>query len=168
MPTRSHILVFVALASFAPIPLPARAATLAAAKPSEVVVAFGGSNDAACGTLLTLREIASKVTSDGSTAPFVIPLKQVFVLTSVDWITLAGPVNHRNGVGIYIVNAARTEANVVVRSGGMSDADGQASGTVTIPSGVVVKAGAHLCTAPTDAPLFGYLVTLHGFLTKDK
>ncbi len=169
MSSRIALFIIAALALACARSLPANAGTLAPAKPSDVVIAGGDSASDACGNLATLHQIlAFRNLSNGTAGPFVIPPKQVFVLTSFDWSISQGAANRLAGVALSIVNGSGVIGVNASAGSAITDASGNASGTVSVAAGVIVKSGALLCASGIGNPVPTFGVTVHGFLTKDK
>ena len=148
---------------------PAMAAPLAPTKPSQAVTVQSLSQGDLCvpGEPSLGRRVNIKQNGDGTTEPFTIPPKTVFVVTSVDVSIQGAPASRKILGGLYIASAQQVGAgsNVAVVPA-ESDADGLGNGTMTLPSGFPVKSGANLCFLTVPPGSFNALV--HGFFAKDK
>jgi hypothetical protein len=110
-------------------------------------------------------EFNTELTSDGQVATFAgIPAGEVLVVTSVDFYSGGGTAGRR-----YMFNFGNTNGSLVVADAGLADATGQVVGSVTIPSGVVVKSGVVICARFTNAggDVFNAFARVHGFFTGD-
>lgn len=147
---------------------PAAAGSLVPTRASQVVVLNPTAvTDSGCG--VTAYPVDSMRTSDGLVAPFVIPPNQVFVVTSMDVFGQADEPNRRYFFSLTIDSSPPIPGGtVVVGDAGLTDASGNYSGSVTVPTGVVIPPGVLLCAridGPAEEPTF---TRVHGFFAKDK
>jgi hypothetical protein len=137
----------------------ASAAALAPAKASDVVAVYTKGN-VDCpngGTAFDTR-----VLPDGTEVPFAIPPKKVFVITSLQFSFEAdAPPNHHATPTVSLQNGA-TIVPLLVASA-VTDAEGDASGSLVVPQGVTVRSGTICITVGNSASGM-----LHGFFAKDK
>jgi hypothetical protein len=150
------------------IALPAAAGPLVPTRPSQVVVLVPTATDKSpCN--VTGYPVDQMRASDGTVSPFVIPEKQVFVVTSVDVFGSADEPNRRYFFSLGLNGDGPVPGGtLVVGDAGLTDAFGGYSGSVTVPTGVVVPRGQLLCarlSGPNDEPTF---MRVHGFFAKDK
>jgi hypothetical protein len=162
---RSAALALPLLALLAP---PASGGPLVPTRASQVVVLSPSAvDDSACGA--DAYPVDTMRTSDGQLAPFAIPAKQVFVVTSVDVFGSADEPNRRYHFNLTLDSSATIPGgSLVVGDAGLTDAAGNYAGSVTVPSGAIVPAGALLCAqidGPSEEPTF---MRVHGFFAKDK
>jgi len=142
------------------------AAVVAPRKPSELRVARGDTVSSPMCPGGTGRRVDTRQNPDGTTSPFSIPAKSVFVVTSFDWIAATEP-GGLAGVDLFVVDAAGTSFAFISHARAVATATvGNGGGTVATPEGAVVKSGSHLCFLGTGASLTA--VVVRGFLTKDK
>jgi hypothetical protein len=98
---------------------------------------------------------------------FVIPDGDVFVMTSVDWTGGAGSRASKSVLADFFIYVGGGVNGPSAMATAIADSDGTAGGTITFPSGVVVKKGQQLCVeiqtvpdsnsyAPADAVAHGY------------
>ena len=143
---------------------PALAAPLAASKASNVLTI--GSGVTAC--LVNGRAVDIVQNADGTTAPFVIPPKQVFVVTGIETTVLNADAAVGVSVSVQRVNGAVT--NTLAFVNGTASAQGAFYGQLTLPSGAIVKPGVTLCvftSAPTASVLSSFTL-VHGFFAPNK
>jgi hypothetical protein len=143
---------------------PAVAAPLAASKASNVLTI--GSGVTSC--LVNGRAVDIVQNADGTTAPFVIPPKQVFVVTGIETTVLNADASAGVSVSVQRVNGVAT--NTLAFINGTASSQGVFYGQLTLPSGAIVKPGVTLCvfmTAPTAGTLSGFTL-VHGFLAPNK
>ena len=145
----------------------AHAGPLAPTKPTQAITVLAQTTSAVCPPGGPGKSVDIKQNPDGSTEPFTIPPKTVFVVTRVD-ATLSGTPSRTLVGGLYIFGAGPAPSFVTFVPL-PTDADGHATGTVTIPSGVPVKPGATLCFLPTPTESVSSAAAIvHGFFAKDK
>lgn len=106
---------------------------------------------------------------DGTTAPFVIPPKHVFVVTAVEIEIQLAPVGHRIDLALFRVNG--TQVGTIIADSEVTSV-GTAQDHTIIPTGSVVKIGTPLCISAIDfdaaqQTLFPF-ATVHGYFAKDK
>jgi hypothetical protein len=162
---RSAALALPLLALLAP---PAAAGPLVPTRASQVVALNPTPvTDSGCGA--SAYPVDNMRTSDGQLVPFTIPLNQVFVVTSMDVFGQADEPNRRYFFALFIDTSPSVPGgSLVVGDAGLTDASGNYSGSVTVPTGVVVPPGVLLCAqidGPAEEPTF---TRVHGFFAKDK
>ena len=105
---------------------------------------------------------------DGSTIPFAIPSKSVFVVTSFAYRVVDQPASKAGTITLAAIDATHPPAVgsiAAIISGGLADSDGTLVGQSVLPTGMVVKPPALPCVG---APVAGTaVVTLSGFFVKD-
>lgn len=145
---------------------PASAGPLAPTRASQVVVLHPSTvSDSPCG--VTAYPVDGMRKSNGLVEPFVIPPKQVFVVTSADVYGSAEPSRHYRFV-LVIDSSDPIPGGALLIGEAETDAAGYYAGSVSVPSGVVVPPGALLCAqidGPTEEPT---IMRVHGFFAKDK
>ena len=105
---------------------------------------------------------------DGTTAPFVVPPGNVFIITSWEWIDCASTPDGLPPAGFVELFADNnlTMRQALLSSGGGTTTKTSTSncsvGVVQTPGGVAVNSSATLCVSNLDAT-----VVVHGFLTRD-
>lgn len=152
----------------AALALPASAGPLVPTRPSQIVTLSPTAvTDSGCGTSAYPVDTMRK--SDGSLVPFVVPPKQVFIVTSMDVFGSADAPSRHYSFQLSIDNSPSIPGgSILVGDAGLTDADGSYAGSVTAPTGVVVPPGALLCASlegPNAEPTF---TRVHGFFAKDK
>ena len=148
--------------------LPAAAGPLAPTKASQVAVLMPTATDkSSCGQNAYPVDTMRK--SDGTVEPFVVPPKEVFVVTSMDVFGSADEPNRRYFFSLSIDNTpAIAGGTLVVGDAGLTDSTGGYAGSVSVPTGAIVPSGAQLCSkidGPSEEPTF---VRVHGFFAKAK
>jgi len=104
-----------------------------------------------------------RVNADGSVTPFSIPAGMVLVVTGLDW--RQGLPLGANAEEIFVF-ASAAEIGTLIRSiGGASDGR---TGANVVVTGVVAKAGVHLCWHVNSGNLGSSDAVLHGFLAVDE
>jgi hypothetical protein len=157
--------------SFVALAVPAAAGALEATKPSQVVSVYARSETApACpGAPAGVRRFESIGHADGTTTPFAIPPKSVFVVLGFDFSTAAAVANRFTGYTVLGVDPAHPPTlgvtGAIAAGGAVADESGFLGGTVTIPGGLVIKPPAVPCYSDGAAES---TVILHGFFAKDK
>jgi hypothetical protein len=134
------------------------AGVLAPSKPSSVVtlVSFG-----ACGT--GSHKMDTRIMPDGTAVPFVIPPKEVLVLTGIEWVfTVAG--GQGGLIDLLLAPPAPAVGYQVFSAEALAPGNGIGRGSALIPD-VVAGPGVDICA---DVPFGASSVTLHGFLAKNK
>ena len=152
---RTPILVAAALVL---VVRPVQAGVLAPSKPSSIVTLVSGSS---CD--IGSHKMDTRILPDGTAEPFVIPPKQVLVLTGTEW-TFAVGAAEGGLIDILLIPAPPAVGNSVFSAGALAPANGIGRGSAPIPD-VVVGPGVDICA---DVPFGTSAVTLHGFLAKDK
>jgi hypothetical protein len=146
------------------------AATLGPSKPSDLVdlhPSFGLCPlDPTSGFSLAIDTVNLP---DGTTAPFVIPPKHVFVVTAAEINIQLAPVGHRIELSLFRVNG--TQVGTLIAESEVTST-GTAQDHTVIPTGSVVKSGTPLCISAIDndagqQTLFPF-GTVHGYFAKDK
>lgn len=101
---------------------------------------------------------------DGTTAPFVVPPGNVFIITSWEWIACTNTPDARPLGLILFADNGLTQANLSVSVGTpiSTSSTSCSGGAVQTPPGVAVKSGTTLCVGNTDAS-----IVVHGFITRD-
>jgi hypothetical protein len=83
---------------------------------------------------------------------FTIPNGQVFVMTSVDW-TAVVPSNALKSLVAYFFLAVGGDVNGPAATGiAVADSGGEGGGTVTFPTGVIVRGNQQMCIAVQTVP----------------
>jgi len=111
----------------------------------------------------SLLAFDAMVTAEGFATPLVIPPKQVFVATSLDWAGTGFTASRMAFVSLYLQHG-QSSGPVVLQASALADANGAAGGNVVIPNGLTVHAGKILCLSGLGTA-GGFL---HGYFTKDK
>jgi hypothetical protein len=151
----------VALGLALMLPHAAFAAALAPAKASDLAVVYTKDLKATCTG--GGRPFDTRVLSDGTEEPFVIPPKRVFVITSFAFTLGSDAPAGQAAAPTVTARTGATSVPLVIGSG-VTDPDGDVVGTVVLPTGVAVRPGPTLC-------LFGGTTqngVLHGYFAKDK
>lgn len=149
----------------------AAAQPLGPKKPSDVVaVVFftDGGNEVPCQGALEAFAPTYMTRPDGTTAPYSTPAKSVFVVTSITFRGSDATAGAKK-VELLAVDAANPPVPGLVSftfAGALSDAEGNYSGTMVLPTGFVIKPPAQPCVTFPGVG-FGNAV-LHGFFAKDK
>ena len=167
MPSCRFMLAFAASIALA---AHAAAGPLAPSKPSQLVTAFGGTQQAApCGDVAGWNRVDKIGNADGSTSPLEIPPKSVLVVTHLEIAVLGATASSFTSVLFAAVDPANPPAlgSLGANSSvvGVADATGRLQASETIPDGLVVKPPALLCYLPVGTAAG---VTAHGYFTKDK
>ena len=140
---------------------PSHAGTLAPRKPSDLRTVLGSFATSACPGLGGARAVDQQQNPDGTTGPFSIPEKSVFVVTSLD-VNGQAQTGASADTALVIPDGAGGYA-LLARCSGVASSSGLASTSCTLPTGVVVKHGSPLCFIPNTAG-----VVVRGFIAKDK
>jgi hypothetical protein len=152
---------------------PIAAGALEATKPSQVVAAYANNATApACaGAPVGVHRFESIGKSDGTTVPFAIPAKSVFVVQGFDFGSVV-PANRYVGITLLAVDPAHPVSlgvsGAIAAGGAVADENGFVGGTVTIPGGLVIKPPAVPCFSTGIPDDDDTTVVLHGFFAKDK
>jgi hypothetical protein len=144
----------------------AYAGPLAPTKASDTVTLLGGFSSPACISGSSAKQVDVRQKSDGTTGPFTVPPKSVFVITSYEFITQSAIPSKNVVAGLAVADATLTGSSIVNLATALADSSGTAGGSVLLPSGFPVKSGARLCFQ--FVPDTNGSVTVHGFLAKDK
>jgi hypothetical protein len=138
-------------------------AEVAPSKPSDIIDAFNSGTPckSAPGTL-----VDQVVHSDGTAGPLTIPTDHVLVITSVDWRGTGTPNRHH--FFTLTAETASGAAGVITGAGAQADGQGNVSGAVQIPDGIVIKRGVKLCPRVRANDEFPAFVRVHGFFTDDR
>jgi hypothetical protein len=150
------------------IALPAAAGPLAPTKASQVAILVPtATTKSGCGANAYPVDTMRK--SDGTVVPFVIPPKEVFVVTSLDVFGEAQEPNRRYFFSLSIDNTPGVPGGtLVIGDAGLTDSAGGYAGSVTVPTGAIVPSGVLLCSkigGPSEEPTF---MRVHGFFAKAK
>ena len=151
----------VAIAAAGLVAAPVVAAPLAPVKPSDVRNVFQDSQTAcpsAGGRVVTKTNAA-----DGTIIPFVIPPKQVFVVTQVDWYIDSAAASQTSTLELTRFTPGGSQIYLLV-DGGTGDANGKIRKT-TLTSPLVVPADDTMCVRSSTGTVGAFV---HGFLTKAK
>ena len=145
-------------------------AVLAPSKGSQLATLFGfgtcplpGSNPARSAVF------SQMVRGDGVVAPFVIPPKQIFVITDVTLSVSAHGAGDTT-LSAVLVGTAAGGAPVGARFDTVS-AGGTMTAVIEFPAGVPLKSTSVACGAVlnlTSNPVSGVTATAHGFFAPDK
>jgi hypothetical protein len=129
-------------------------------KPSQIVTLFQS------GPLCPTEgfAIADLAMSDGTIAPFVIPPKEVLVVTGFEWLARGGTAG--SGVRANLTTqASGTPTLIYATSTTTFDSDGNASKNEVTPL-IVIKPGRTICIFIASGTAIAGFV--HGFLAPDK
>jgi len=147
----------------------AHAAPLAPTAASQLVTVLGTDTECAPGSDAKL--VDQQQNADGTSSPFVVPDKSVFVMTSYDFSFFSGDDGDRQvqdvQLELVVFDATLTHLSYVSLRSALSDSRGSGSATVLLPSGFPMKAGTRLCFGFGNHS-GGGLVFVHGFFAKDK
>jgi hypothetical protein len=105
----------------------------------------------------------SASTPGGVQAPFVIPPKQVFVITSANLRLSGGPANET--AQLFLLAGPGPESAVLTEGVTTTNADGLANIDRILPSGIAVRSGLTLCVTGTQGNTLG---SVTGYFAKDK
>jgi hypothetical protein len=160
--------------AFLALAAPAAAGPVEATKPSQIVTVSGRTGltpPCFSGALeANFFGFASIGNADGTSAPFVIPPKSVFVVQSFESLVSGGTANQLAPIAIVAVDPANpptpTSNGAFAAGGAIADATGTSLATTAIPGGLVVKPPATLCFQAN--PTHDTFVVVHGFFAKDK
>jgi hypothetical protein len=148
--------------------MPMDAAALEAKAASSLVSVFGNLNTPCAPGADSIKLIDQKQNGDGTITTFVVPNNQVFVVTGFHF-TFDGVTPSRNIKGILgVVDAAITSVSTVGVAVALADSTGSGGGSLVLPSGFPVKAGARLCWAIGATPTIGAGMHVHGHLAPDR
>ena len=134
------------------------AGVLAPSKPSSVVTLASLS---ACGT--GSHKMDTRIMPDGTAVPFVIPPKEVLVLTGIEW-AFSVAAGQGGVIDLLLAPPAPAVGYQVFSAEALAPGNGIGRGSALIPD-VVAGPGVDICA---DVPFGASSVTLHGFLAKNK
>ena len=155
-PTMRKLIVVVGL--FGVFVGTVHAGVLAPAKPSSLVTL---TSLGSCGT--GSHKMDTRIMPDGTAVPFVIPPKEVLVITGVEWVfTVAG--GQGGLIDLLLVPPAPAVGWQVFSAEALAPGNGIGRGSALV-SNVVAGPGVDVCA---DVPFGASSVTLHGFLAKNK
>ena len=147
------------------------AGPLAPTKASQVVTLATAAGAPTCPFIAAGKVVDSLQKPDATTASFSIPPGSVLVITEAE-IVGANAASAGDRCEINLNLATATTSNVLATHEELCDASGRISGTLTFPTGAVVKHGSTICAVGFDdttaAALPGILAVVHGFLASDK
>ena len=156
-----NLLASLGLATFVGLASVAFAGPLAPTKASDLRTVYGDTNSTPCPASAGLTAVSLQQNANGTTTPFAIPAKSVFVVTSFD-VTGSGTAGQVSDVVLIAADGAGS-FSFLAKCGGVAGSNGIASGSCVTPIGTAVKAGATLCFLPNTAT-----VLVRGFIAKDK
>ena len=146
------------------------AGPLAPTKASQVVTVATTPGSPVCPFGSTGKVIDTLQKPDATTASFSIPPGSVLVITEVE-ISASKASSAGDLCEIDLILGTASSFSRVATHEALCDASGEISGTLTVPTGAVVKPGSALCAVGFDAtlgvPLGGTFAVVHGFLAKD-
>ncbi len=131
---------------------------LTPSKPSSLVtlVSLG-----ACGS--GSHKMDTRIMPDGTAVPFVIPPKEVLVLTGIEWVFVVA-AGQGGIIDLLLVPPAPAVGFEVFSAGALAPGNGIGRGSALIPD-VVAGPGVDICA---DVQFGASSVTLHGVLAKNK
>jgi hypothetical protein len=135
-----------------------QAGVLAPSKPSSLVTLM---SSGACGT--GSHKMDTRIMPDGTAVPFVIPPKEVLVLTGIEWVFVV-TAGQGGLVDLLLAPPAPAVGYQVFSAEALAPGNGIGRGSALIPD-VVAGPGVDICA---DVPFGTSSVTLHGFLAKNK
>ena len=141
------------------------AAPLAPTVASQLVTVSGGPTE--CGPGSASKIIDQRQNGDGTTSPFVIPAKTVFVITAFEYLFTGASASQNIYATLAVTDAGLTTSSIVSSPTAPSDSTGRGGGTLQLPSGFAVKPGAKLCFTISTGNN-GIAGFVHGFFAKDK
>ena len=157
----------VLVAVVAGLIMPLDAAALEAKAASSLVTVFGNLNTPCAGAATDAKLINQQQNGDGTITTFVVPDKQVFVVTAFEF-TFDGGTASRNHKGILaVLDAGITSIATIGIAVALADSAGSGGGSQVLPSGFPVKAGARLCWDIGPVPTIGAGMRVHGYLAPD-
>ena len=106
------------------------------------------------------RTVDRQQNPDGTTSPFSIPAKSVFVVTSLD-VQVGGNGAGATAEAVLLVSDGTGNLTEIAECGGIAGSNGFATASCTMPVGTAVKSGATLC-------FVGLRAIVHGFIARDK
>jgi hypothetical protein len=130
----------------------AAAGPLAPSKPSQLVTAYGGTQDAApCGAVAGRNRVDKIGNADGSSSALEIPAKSVLVVTHLEIAVLGATASSVDSILFAAIDPANppTLGSLGANSSvaGLADAAGRLQASETIPDGLVVEPPALLASA---------------------
>lgn len=140
------------------------------AKPSDLVTLI--SSDAHCIPDVMMgnptKAINQRVLADGSVVPFVIPARNVLVVTGIEW-RQASTGSSTTGEDFYLFteSAAGGLGGVLVDSFSPPNASARAGASIPV-TGVSIKAGSTVCFQVETGYIETAVAYVHGYLTKDR
>jgi hypothetical protein len=145
---------------------PALAGPLAPSKPSQLVTARVVDSDCPLaepdpGTTANMMDEMS--TLEGLQQPFIIPPRQVLVITAVNFVAVGTP-GDSYGMNLIAVNG--TERAVLAQGLVKTEAEGVGSTTINLPSGIAVREGNALCVVGSAGS--GPFGAVTGYFAKDR
>lgn len=143
----------------------AHAAPLAPTAASQLVTVSGGTTE--CGPASSAKLFDQRLKGDGTTSPFIIPAKNVFVVTSFDFLFAGAVASQAITATLVVTDTGLTTAAAIAAPTVMSDSTGRGGGTLLLPSGFAVKSNTKICfqLSTGNTGVSGFL---HGFFAKDK
>jgi hypothetical protein len=136
----------------------AQAGPLAPTRPSQLVSLQASTPDPLCGGFG--RPFSTRVTSDGQfELGFVVPEKQVLVVTGVDWAVFGA-----NPSATTLVSLGTNGGASFFIGSAQADAGGTAGGAASFSH--TIRPGTTICISTIGVDSIN--ATLHGFLAKDR
>jgi hypothetical protein len=145
-------------------------AVLAPSKPSQLVTLardfFPPANHFCAAPLSEFFKIDAQVNADGSVTAFSIPEGMVLVVTGLEWLEAGGTADvDRLVVDLQPAGAPTAYRSVAFGTGVVGTTSG--GGSISFQPGIAVNPGSDLCVGVLR-PGALHVVTVHGYLTKDK
>jgi hypothetical protein len=109
----------------------------------------------------TICNSFSQVMPDGTTSPFTIPTDEQLVITDLDWTSFNGVPGETIQVFLQALCSSCASQPFVLVSTGLANADGHASQSEHMTSGVVLS---RLPSAQLQTSSELYVLNLHGYL----
>jgi hypothetical protein len=134
--------------------------------PSNIVTVRTYSAGVCTGGFAAARAIDTRIMSDGSNVPFVIPSGQVFVVTSIE-ASLNGAASENTMVRIGTGCGAGCMvpfADIIIAK----DSAGQGGTNLNFTTGFTVKSGTQLCVADVNHSSPNTSATLRGYFANDE
>jgi hypothetical protein len=113
------------------------------------------------------RLINQQQKSDGTTGPFAVPARKVFVVTGFDFVFNGGTASRHVQVPLVVVDATLSQVAYIGTGNAVADAAGNGGGSVALPAGFAVKSGTRVCFQ-FAGNVTGGAVIVRGFLAPDK
>jgi hypothetical protein len=141
------------------------ASAASAPKPSQLVSARAVSTPCPFETDPTNNafQITSMSTPEGIQAPFAIPAKQVFVITSASLQISGAPPNAT--AQLYLFTVVGTEGGILTEGFTTTNGNGFATVDRILPTGISVRSGVPLCVLGSAGNTLG---SVTGYFAKDK